>query len=76
MKTNEIHYEILADGTITIETGDLSGPNHISADKLLKNLFELAGGEVKSRKRTRLEVGHDLSNTLHEHTHDGHQHSH
>ncbi len=76
MKTDMIELEVLSDGTITVITGDLSGPNHISADKLLKNLFELAGGEVKTRKRSKLEVGHDLSNTLHEHTHDGHHHSH
>lgn len=74
MKTNEMRFEVLADGTITVMTDDLSGPNHVSADKLLKNLFELAGGEVKARKRTRLEVGHNLENVLHEHVHDGHHH--
>lgn len=74
MKTNDIQFEVLEDGTITVTTDDLSGPNHVSADKLLKNLFELTGGDVKSRKRTRLEVGHDISNSLHEHVHDGHHH--
>jgi hypothetical protein len=76
MKTNAIQCEVLEDGTITITTDDLSGPNHVSADKLLKNLFELAGGATTVRKRTRLEVGHNFESALHEHTHDGHTHQH
>lgn len=76
MKTNSIQFEVLADGTITVTTDDLSGPNHASADKLLKQLFELAGGGVKIRKRTRLEVGYNLESAFHEHIHDGHTHQH
>lgn len=75
-KQNVIDYEILEDGTITITTDDLSGPNHVSADKLLKQLFDLVGGAATSRKRTRLEVGHNLTSAFHAHTHDGHTHQH
>ena len=76
MKTDNIQFEVLADGTISVTTDQISGTNHVSADKLLKNLFELAGGEVKARKRTRLEVEHNFESTLHEHTHDNHTHQH
>jgi len=69
-----IDYTILEDGTITVTTGDLSGPNHVSADKLLKQMFELVGGPVDTRKRSRLSVGHDVSHALHQHAHDGHVH--
>jgi hypothetical protein len=74
MQSSKIEYEILEDGTITITTGDLGGPNHVSADKLLKTLADLCGGEAKSRKRNRLEVGHAID--ISSHTHDGHTHSH
>ena len=68
-KTNTVDFEILEDGTISITTGDLQGTNHVSADKMLSQLFEMVGGPVQSRKRSRLEVGH----AIHEHHHT-HQH--
>ena len=76
MKNDAIQYEILEDGTISVTTDQISGINHVSADKLLANLFGLAGGEVTRRKRTRLEVGQDMTGALREHTHDGHSHNH
>ena len=76
MKSDNIQFEILEDGTISVTTDQISGTNHVSADKLLKRMFELAGGETTCRKRTRLEVGHSLIGALHEHTHDGHTHVH
>ena len=74
MKNDTINYEILEDGTISITTDQISGTNHVSADKLLKQLFELVGGASTQRKRTRLEVGHNLANAFHQHTADGHHH--
>jgi hypothetical protein len=76
VKTDNIQFEVLADGTISVTTDQISGTNHVSADKLLKQLFELAGGAVTAHKRTRLEVGRSLEGALHEHTHDGHHHHH
>lgn len=73
MKTNEIKFEILEDGTITVVTDDLTGANHVSADKLLKQMFELAGGSATARKRTRIEVGHAIP--VHRHA-DGTVHAH
>ncbi len=74
MKTDSIQFEVLTDGTISVTTDQISGTNHVSADRLLKQLFELAGGTVTARKRTRLEVAHNLEAVLHEHVHDGHHH--
>ncbi|MFA5262215.1 MAG: hypothetical protein WC378_00205 [Opitutaceae bacterium] len=71
---SKIQYEILEDGTITVTTDDLSGPNHVSADRLLKMLADTVGGETTIRKRSRLEVGHSMQHVLHEHTQDGHVH--
>ena len=63
---NVISYEIMDDGMIRIETDDLSGKNHQSADELLESLGLLLGGEVTKRsKRTQ----------VHTHNHvGGHQH--
>ena len=71
---SKIDYEILEDGTVTVTTGDLSGPNHLSADKLLKKMCELVGGAVDTKKRSRLSVGHDMSHAMYQHAHDGHAH--
>lgn len=76
MKTDNIQFEILEDGTISITTDQISGPNHHSADELLKQLGELLGGEVIIKKRDKFHVHADLSGSLREHTHDGHTHSH
>ena len=61
MNVNDtIQWEILEDGTISITTDAISGPNHQSADELLENLADLLGGEVKIEKRK----GH-----VHQHRH-------
>jgi hypothetical protein len=76
MKQSNIQYEILEDGTISIQTDDLAGPNHRSADELLKELGELLGGEITIKKRNKFHVHTDLSGSLHSHAADGHTHSH
>lgn len=67
-----IKFEILEDGTISIQTDDLSGPNHVSADQLLKAIANLAGGQVVKKKRW------DKHQHVHRHGHvdQGHGHSH
>jgi hypothetical protein len=72
MQQDAIKYEILEDGTISVTTDEVSGTNHVSADKLLRQAFELAGGPTTCRKRTRLEVGVPI----HEHEHGGYHHRH
>jgi hypothetical protein len=69
MKQDNIQYEILADGTISITTDQVSATNHVSADKLLAELFDVVGGTVTAEKRSRLAGG------MHVHMHDHiHQH--
>ena len=46
-----IEIEILADGTVSVTTGDIEQTKHISADQLLEELGGLLGGEVKIQKR-------------------------
>jgi hypothetical protein len=54
--------EVLPDGRVKSQTGDLSGANHQSADGFLKYLAQLMGGAVEEQ---RLAHGHQ-----HQHDHD------
>jgi hypothetical protein len=58
--------QILADGTVKITTDAISGPNHLSADRMIKGIEELLAGPTTVTKRT----GHAR---VHEHDH-GHEH--
>lgn len=66
-----IKYEILEDGTVSIETDAISGKNHYSADQLLKQLAELVGGPVEIKHKH----GHVGAHT-HTHGHGEHHHHH
>ena len=70
MKQDIIEFEILEDGTISIKTDAISPANHVSADELLEQVFELAGGEVKKTERSRLTM------TVHSHLYEYHHHHH
>lgn len=65
-----IQCEILADGTLKLETDRISGPNHMAAESLFRELAKAQGGE---QKRT-LKVGASLHHALHAHVGDGHSH--
>jgi len=69
MKTDEVRFEILEDGTISTETDQISGQNHQSADQLMDELVEMTGGPVSITKRKGGKRHH------HHHTH-GHDHKH
>ena len=73
---DKIQYTIESDGTVSITTDAISGTNHLSADKILKRLFDMMGGEVNVRKRNKLEVSHSLLNSeaYQNHMADGHTH--
>ena len=58
---------ILPDGTIKIETNKISGPNHLSAEKFVKAVNELAGGDTTATRK----VG-----AMHNHVQDAHTHTH
>ena len=71
MKNDLIQYEILEDGTVSVDTDAISGTNHISADKLLARLFDFVGGPVSVKKKSRL--GHSHAHD-HQHVAGGHVH--
>lgn len=71
MKTDSIKYSILEDGTISIDTDEISGTNHASADELLKSLFDAMGGKRTAKAKGRLGRHH-----AHHHGHGGHHHHH
>lgn len=61
--------DVLADGTVRAETGNMAGVSHQAADAFMKELARLLGGPVEVQKAER---GHQ-----HQHEHDhAHDHSH
>lgn len=42
---DKMDVEILADGTISIKTSEISSKNHYSADALLEIIEEMSGGQ-------------------------------
>lgn len=65
--SDRITFKILEDGTIVTSTPGISGENHLNADKFLRHVQELAGGDTSKVKAAH---GHE-----HEHDHD-HAHDH
>ena len=49
--SDTIKWEILEDGTVSIETDAISGQNHLSADELLESLAGMLGGPEKIEER-------------------------
>ena len=49
---DQIKITILEDGTLKVETGKISGPNHLGAEQFLREMSRLCGGtvEIKARK--------------------------
>jgi hypothetical protein len=45
--------EILEDGTISVETNDISGKNHVSADEFLEMIEDLGGGSRATSPKKR-----------------------
>ena len=46
-----IRWEILEDGMISVETDQISGKNHQSADDLLAQLAKVLGGDVTVKQK-------------------------
>lgn len=67
----EMTVEILADGVIKCETGNMAGEYHASADEFLKLVEKLAGG-TRETKSTR---GNVKAHT-HQHASGEHHHHH
>jgi hypothetical protein len=58
--------EILEDGTIKITTDPISGPNHMSAEALLRLIAQEAGGTTTRARRVRTTTN-SINQPLHGH---------
>jgi hypothetical protein len=68
---DKIRYEILEDGTLSVETEGISGKNHMSADEA--SIQNALGGKTKIT----LKVGHAMAHVHHhDHVHGGEEHHH
>lgn len=65
---DKIKFEILEDGTLSVTTDEISGPNHMSADEFLNLVESLTGGPSTTKHRE----GH----STHTHRHGNVIHSH
>jgi hypothetical protein len=68
MAQDEIQFEILPNGDVKLETGKISGANHMKAENVLRLLEDMYGAKGE-RTRARHAHAHD-----HEHTHDQERH--
>lgn len=71
---DEVKIKILDDGSFKIETDKVSAPNHVNCERLLRDMFRLAGGKIKQMLKP---GAHHHHHGNHSHTHDhgsGHQH--
>lgn len=66
---------ILPDGAIRLDTGDMSGPHHASADEFFKIVNALMGGQVDVKRKGKGVHAH-ADGTVHSHEHDEHHHHH
>ena len=60
---DQMSITILPDGTIKIETNKISGPNHLSAEKFVKAVNELAGGDTTATRKVVAMHKHVLTHT-------------
>lgn len=72
LNKSEMRVEILPDGSLRVETGDMGGVHHKNADQFLQLLSEMMGGEVESAS-AKPQHGHHHH---HDHTHEGGGHQH
>jgi hypothetical protein len=63
MREDQITVTVLDDGSVTVETDDLEGPNHMQAERLVEFMARLMGGETQTTKKRQGHVHH------HEHIH-------
>jgi hypothetical protein len=65
---DKIKIEILQDGTISVTTDEISGPNHMSADEFLTQVEKLAGGTTTTKNREGYKAQtHTHGNLIHSH---------
>lgn len=70
MRTDKFTVEILPDGTLKLETDEVSTANHTNAENLLREMSKLCGGPVAIRHK------HGKAGHNHSHGHGQGQHTH
>ncbi len=65
MNKGEMEVKVLEDGTLRMESADMSGVAHKAADEFFKEVTRLLGGEFTDTKLR-----------PHTHTHDENEHNH
>lgn len=69
MSKKEFDVEILPDGTVKVDFGDMGGEHHLAADQFLAMIKNKMGGTVT--------VANKRAQGTHSHHHDhGHEHGH
>lgn len=64
---NEIKIEVLPDGSIKMYTGSFDNVVHTDAERVVLNLKQAYGGNVKTEKRKRVDNYFKMSNDLYNH---------
>jgi hypothetical protein len=72
MKTDQIEIEILPDGTLKLQTDDVSLANHTNAENLVREMSKLCGGPAAIRQKP----GKHAHGHGHSHGHGAGQHTH
>ena len=68
MPGDNIKISILEDGTISIDTDEISGPNHVSADEFLTLIEKLTGTKTSEKQKAGYHM-HTHGNRNLEHVH-------
>lgn len=66
MSSKGFTVEILPDGTIKMESGDLSGTGHYTAEEFVKRVQGLAGGRVDIEKIAESHHHHHIGQHVHQ----------
>lgn len=53
MASDEMTVTILEDGSMKVDTGPISGPNHLSAENFIKGVVDACGGKAKTTRKAR-----------------------
>lgn len=60
--------EVLPNGSIKITTDKISSPNHVSAERMIREIEKMAGGKVETKRNPKAH-GHSHAHGPHTHQH-------
>ena len=65
--SDRIKITVLEDGTIKVETDEISQAAHMSADEFLKRIQKLAGGDTQTEEKKGIKHTHEHGTLVHSH---------